>query len=180
MALNRETLIAFSKGDRAAFDKVYAAYSPGMFGVSLRYTRCEDDAKDVLQESFIRIYENSGTYNTDLPFGPWIKTIVIRTALNYIRSNYRFVLTDNDSRFDHEVTEDTQNDQLEDYKKHLLQVLQKLPDGYRTVFNLYTIDNLTHKEIAEHLGISEGTSKSQYFKAKKMIQEMLETVKTER
>lgn len=180
MALESETLIAFSRGDKAAFDAVYAAYAPGMYGVSLRYTRCEDDARDILQESFIKVFENRTSYDPELPFGPWMKTIVIRTALNYIRSNYRFVLTDNDARFDEMVHDESETDAFADHRKHLLNVLQKLPDGYRTVFNLYTIDNLTHKEIAEYLGISEGTSKSQFFKAKKMIQEMLELEKIER
>jgi RNA polymerase sigma-70 factor (ECF subfamily) len=180
MALTKEILIEFVNGHKAAFDKIYAAYAPGMFGICLRYSRCEDDAKDILQESFIKVYENREQYNPELPFGAWMKTITIRTALNYIKQQYRFVLTDNDSKFDMAVSESTENDLLADYKMKLLGVLQKLPDGYRTVFNLYTIDNLTHKEIAEYLGISEGTSKSQYFKAKKMIQEMLETETIER
>lgn len=180
MAITKEILVEFAKGQKTAFDKIYAAYAPGMFGICLRYSRCEDDAKDILQESFIKVYENRHLFNPDLSFGAWMKTITIRTALNYIKQQYRFVLTDNDSSFDAAVIENNESDLMSDYKLKLLAILQKLPDGYRTVFNLYTIDNLTHKEIAEYLGVSEGTSKSQYFKAKKMIQELLETETIER
>ena len=178
--ITKEVLTEFIKGDKAAFDKIYAAYSKGMFGICLRYTRCEDDAKDVLQDSFIKIYRSRESFDPELSIGAWIKTITIRTALNYIRENYRMVLTDNDQRFDRIVQEEEDTSYNSEMKLKLLQLLQHLPDGYRTVFNLYTIDNLTHKEIAEHLGITEGTSKSQYFKAKKMLQSMLETEKVER
>lgn len=178
--LNKEVLIEFVRGQKHAFDKIYAAYAPGMFGICLRYTRCEDDAKDVLQESFIKIYQSRERYNADLPIGAWIKTITIRTALNYIKENYRLVLVEDEMRFDRSVLEEDQDENSRELKEKLLHVLQELPDGYRTVFNLYTIDNLTHKEIAEYLNISEGTSKSQYFKAKKMIHQMLESEKVER
>lgn len=176
----KEVLIEFVQGQKQAFDKIYAAYAPGMFGICLRYTRCDDDAKDVLQESFIKIYQSREKYNVDLPIGAWIKTITIRTALNYIKDNYRMILTDDEMRFDRSVFEEDHEDNNRELKEKLLQVLQQLPDGYRTVFNLYTIDNLTHKEIAEYLDITEGTSKSQYFKAKKMIHHLLESEKVER
>lgn len=165
----------FKSGDRKAFDAVYASFSAAMFGVCLRYTRCADDAQDVLQEGFIKIYKNCGQYSLDKPLAAWIKTIVINTALTYIKRTYRFELHEEDTFFDEqqEITLETEDQAL--LKKQLLALLNKLPDGYRTVFNLFVIENLTHKEIAEHLGISENTSKTQYFKAKKMIQHLLES-----
>jgi len=177
--ITEEVLVEFVKGGKSAFDKIYASYAPGMFGICLRYTRCEDDAKDVLQESFIKLYQSREKFNVNLSIGAWLKTITIRTALNYIRENYRMVLTDDEMKFDRVEDVESEMDNRE-LKEKLLLMLQKLPDGYRTVFNLFTIDNLTHKEIAEHLNITEGTSKSQYFKAKKMIQTMLESEKIER
>jgi RNA polymerase sigma factor (sigma-70 family) len=168
-----DIVIGFSKGEKAAFDKIYAAFSASMFGVCLRYARCRDDAQDMLQESFIKIYNARESVNPELPIAPWIKTITIRTALNYIQKNYSIILIDNELKFDQAIFEVENELDKQALIDKLLKILQQLPDGYRTVFNLYTIDNLTHKEIAEYLSISEGTSKSQYFKAKKMIHELL-------
>jgi RNA polymerase sigma-70 factor, ECF subfamily len=172
--LTKETEEQFSKGNRRAFDAVYAAYSAAMYGLCLRYTRCSDDAQDVLQEAFIKVYKSCEQYSADKPLAAWIKTITINTALTYIKKNYRFELHEDDSFFDEqqEVEFDTENQ--EQLKKKLIQILNELPDGYRTVFNLFVIENLTHKEIAEYLSISESTSKTQYFKARKMILSLLE------
>lgn len=172
--LTKETEEQFSKGNRKAFDAVYAAFSAAMFGVCLRYTRCQDDAQDVLQETFIKVYRNCSQYTLDKPLAAWIKTITINTALTYIRKNYRFELHEEDDFFDGQQEVDFDPEDQELLKKKLLQVLNQLPDGYRTVFNLFVIENLTHKEIAEYLSISENTSKTQYFKAKKMILNLLE------
>jgi RNA polymerase sigma-70 factor (ECF subfamily) len=171
--ITSDIVIGFSKGEKAAFDKIYAAFSASMFGVCLRYARCRDDAQDMLQESFIKLYNARESVNPEMPIAPWIKTITIRTALNYIQKNYSIVLVDNELKFDQAIFEVENELDKQALMDKLLKILQQLPDGYRTVFNLYTIDNLTHKEIAEYLSISEGTSKSQYFKAKKMIHELL-------
>ena len=171
--ITREIVIGFSKGEKAAFDKIYAAFSASMFGVCLRYARCRDDAQDMLQESFIKLYNSRESINIEMPIAPWLKTITIRTALNYIKKNYSDILVENELMFDEAIMEIENEVDKQELMEKLIKILQQLPDGYRTVFNLYTIDNLTHKEIAEYLSISEGTSKSQYFKAKKMIQELL-------
>lgn len=173
--ITRDVIEAFIEGKKDGFDKIYEAYSPGMFVISLRYTRCNDDAQDVLQEAFIKVYNHRDKYDIERPIGAWIKTITIRTALNYIKENYKFQLTDDESYFDGVIPMDPLEDDNQDLKTKLIAVLNKLPDGYRTVFNLYTIDNLTHKEIASYLGVKEGTSKSQYAKAKKMIKLLLQT-----
>ncbi|MFZ9027979.1 MAG: RNA polymerase sigma factor [Crocinitomicaceae bacterium] len=174
-----EVIESFVQGEKKGFDIIYGAYSSGMYSICLRYTRCADDANDVLQETFIKIYENRAKFDTSKEIGPWIKTITIRTALNYIKTNYKWTLTDDDYTFDTAQVDSAQENMNEanDLKRKLKLALEQLPDGYRTVFTLYTIDNLTHKEIAEYLGISEGTSKSQYSKAKKMIKQLLTTEK---
>jgi len=171
--ITKEIVIGFSKGEKAAFDKIYAAFSASMFGVCLRYARCRDDAQDMLQESFIKLYNSRESINIDMPIAPWLKTKTIRTALNYIKKNYSNILVENELKFDKAIMDVEDEVDKQELMEKLIKILQQLPDGYRTVFNLYTIDNLTHKEIADYLSISEGTSKSQYFKAKKMIQELL-------
>lgn len=177
--ITKEVIESFIQGEKKGFDTIYGVYSSGMYAVCLRYTRCADDANDVLQETFIKVYENRSKFDTSKEIGPWIKTITIRTALNYIKSNYKWTLTDDDFVFDSAQLDSAQDSMNEanDLKRKLKLALDQLPEGYRTVFTLYTIDNLTHKEIAEYLGISEGTSKSQYSKAKKMIKTLLTTEK---
>lgn len=176
--ITNDILEQFKKGDRKAFDAVYAAFSAAMFGVCLRYTRCHDDAQDVLQEAFIRIYRSSDQYTPGKPLAAWIKTIVINAALTYIKVNYRFELHEDDAFFDEQQEISVPAEDSEQLKRHLLHILNELPDGYRTVFNLFVIENLTHKEIAEHLGVSENTSKTQYFKARRMIHQLLESKKS--
>ncbi|WP_343630993.1 RNA polymerase sigma factor [Fluviicola sp.] len=172
--LTKEIEEQFTKGNRKAFDAVYAAFSAAMFALCLRYTRCQDDAQDVLQEAFIKVYKSCGQYSTDKPLAAWIKTITINTALSYIKKNYRFELHEDDAFFDEQQEIQFDAEDQEHLKNKLLQILNELPDGYRTIFNLFVIENLTHKEIAEYLSISESTSKTQYFKAKKMIHSLLE------
>ena len=174
--LDNDALSKFIKGDRVGFNAVYEAYSSGMFAICLRYLRCDDDAKEVLQESFIKVYEYRQKFDASKSIGAWIKTITIRTALNYIKKNYKMILIEDETQFDtfsNPVVEEDSNSMKDILKK----ALEKLPDGYRVVFQLFAIENLTHKEIADYLGIKEGTSKSQYSKAKSMIKRMIENQK---
>ena len=175
--ISEKVLIDFKKGKKYAFDEIYSLYAGGMYGICLRYTRCEDDAKDVLQETFIKVFSNKHSYKMASPIGAWIKAIAINTALTYIKRTYKYVLYEDEAIFDELTWDQHETAKTDDMKTRLLAVLNKLPDGYRLVFNLFTIDNLTHKEIAEHLGVSESTSKTQYFKAKKFIQKILESEK---
>lgn len=145
-----------------------------VLGIALRYTRCRDDAQDVLQETFIRAYEKRATYKTQYPIAPWLKKITINAALQYVKRNYKMTLVEREEKFD-QVIETAQNKtDLDELKLKLTRILNQLPDGYRIVFNLFVIDNLTHKEIANYLDISESTSRTQLYKAKKMIGQILE------
>lgn len=171
---NSKLYKGFIGGDEQSFRELYRDFSAMVFGVAMRYTRCKDDAQDVLQETFIKVYEKRKSYNTTFPIAPWIKKIAVNTALMYIRTNYKsIILTNDDEQFDRMAEENIQSESISDLKKKLLTVLTRLPDGYRIVFNLFVIDNLTHIEIASYLNISESTSRSQLHKAKKMISEIL-------
>ena len=163
----------FMNGDKEAFDCIYKQFAPAMFAVCIRYTYCKDDAQEVLQESFIKIYERRKTFDPQRTLAPWIKNIVIHTAINFLKKQKKMVLSDQEKDFNQqeEWTEpEISNDAI---KSQLMSILQQLPEGYRTVFNLFVLDNLSHKEIAEYLAISEGTSKSQLSKAKLMIQKLM-------
>lgn len=175
--ITEKILTDFRKGKKEAYDEIYKSYASGMYGICLRYTRCADDAQDILQEAFIKIYTNREKYKPENHIGAWIKTITINTALTYIKQHYKMKLTDNDKDLDQIELPYEESTDIKELQQKLLYVLNQLPDGYRTVFNLYTVDNLTHKEIADYLEISESTSKTQYFKAKKMIQQIIEREK---
>lgn len=163
----------FIRGDKAAFDWIYANYAKGMYAICLRYTRNQDEAADILQEAFIKVYEKRSLFNPEFEIGPWVKRIVINQAINHYRSNRRFDLVEDDGFFE-EPEELVEIEDLQNVKEALIAVLRDLPEGYRTVFNMYVIDNLTHQEIAEYLGVSVNTSKTQLLKARKMIRQKLE------
>ncbi|WP_107038501.1 RNA polymerase sigma factor [Brumimicrobium mesophilum] len=164
----------FINGDKKAFDCIYEQFAPAMFAVCIRYTHCKDDAQEVLQISFIKIYEARNSFNEERPLAPWIKSIVINSAINFLKKQRKMVLSSNENDFSNNVEWTYPEIQKDDLKGRLMLVLQQLPDGYRTVFNLFVLDNLSHIEIAEHLGISVGTSKSQLSKARSMIQKLIQ------
>lgn len=143
-----------------------------MKGICLRYASDEAEAEDILQESFIRVFKNLEHYVPSGPLGGWIRKITINTALE----NYR----KKKSREKHieaiqiESTVPFSNEILHAIDlEHLLEYIQQLPEGYRVVFNLYAIEGFNHREISEQLNISEGTSKSQYARAKKLLQKKI-------
>lgn len=164
----------FIEGDKKAFDWVYKNYAPALFGICLRYTNCRDDAQEVLQIAFIKVFEHRKKLDPNRPIGPWLKTITIHSAITFLRKQKKMVLKDDDDFFDADVFQQDLPIEEVDLKQRLLHILAQLPDGYRTVFNLFVLDNLTHKEIAAHLNISEGTSKSQVAKAKNLIKNLVE------
>lgn len=172
---NTQLKIEFVKGNKKAFDQVYAQYSAAMYALCKRYTKDLDKAADILQEAFIKIYEKRASFDQQYELGPWIKRIVINQAINQFRQDKRFDLIEEDTYFeeaDEEVSLNLESNQ--NVKEILVKILNELPDGYRTVFNLYVIDNLTHVEISEYLGVSVNTSKTQLLKARKMIKQKLE------
>ena len=162
----------FVKGDRKAFDTIYEMYADAMYSVCLRYTRNVDEAADMLQDGFIKIYQNRGKFNTEQEFGPWIKRIIINEAINHYRANKKFDLVEEDSFFE-EVEEPFELEESSNLKDILLEIIRELPEGYRAVFNMFVFDNLTHNEIADYLNVSVNTSKTQLSKARKMIKTKL-------
>lgn len=173
-----EHIEEFIKGNKKAFDRVYEKYAPSMFGICMRYANCRDDAQEILQEAFIKVYENSEKANPELPLGPWIKTITIRTAINLLKRQRKLILKDDEHFFETPIEFFEQEKNTDNRQIELLKLLNTMPTGYRTIFNLFVLDNLTHKEIAEYLEISEGTSKSQLTRARDWIKNNLEKKRT--
>lgn len=164
----------FIRGNKKAFDKIYKDFSSAMYSVCLRYTKNTDEASDILQDAFVKIYEKRKSFNPDYELGSWIKRIVINTAIDHYKKNKKMILVEDDSYFETEFESNIELESTENIKEILLQTLKLLPEGYRAVFNLYVLDNLTHQEIADYLNISVNTSKSQLSRARKMLKSLLE------
>ena len=139
-----------------------------MFAVSLRYMGSTMEAEEVLQESFIKVFEKLKQWKGDGPLGGWIRTIVVNTALTRIKNNKKFRL---DKNIDEAVAlSDNGEDQLEALQAaDLMKLIAQMPDGYKTVFNLFVVEGYGHKEIADLMGISESTSKTQFLKGKNWL-----------
>lgn len=148
---------------------LFDRYSKKMMGVCLRYVSNYEEAQDILQESFIKVFQKISSYEGKGSLDGWIRRIIINTALDHFRKN-------KDYRFQQEISEEehaiaTEMNVMENIQvKELLTIIQALPAGFRTVFNLYAVEGFSHKEIGEMLGISESTSKSQYSRARMHLQ----------
>ncbi|MDD2387525.1 MAG: RNA polymerase sigma factor [Bacteroidales bacterium] len=160
------------KFQMALFDK----YAPMLRAVCLRYATNTADADDLLQEGFIKILDNISKYTEKGSFTAWIKKIVVNNAINYYRkqTKYRF---DEINENLHSFDDDEQSDNKIETRildanidpEQIIEIFRDLPDGYRMVLNLYVIDGYSHNEIAEKLGISVSTSKSQLSRARKTL-----------
>lgn len=172
MLSDDEIISGCLKGKRASQKLLYKKYAPIMYGVCQRYFASGDQAEDALQEGFIKVFTKLGDYRGEGSFEGWIRRIMVTTSLNYFRNNKRFYFQADIDQVPEEMDNcKFQPDQFT--REDLLKTLRSLPDGYRTVFNLYEIEGFNHKEIAEMCEFSVNTSKSQLSKARKMLQRRL-------
>ncbi len=172
--MNTSVISAAAKGDVKAFKQVFDYYLPKMRPVASRYAQTSIEVDDILQESFVKVFHNLKNFKFEGSFDGWIKRIVVNTALAILKKNKTNFDFDNiDDLQELDIPTDTE-DELEDINaSEILLIISKLPPGYKIVFNLYVLEDYSHKEIADTLGISEGSSRSQYSKAKKMIKKLL-------
>lgn len=160
------------KKDAIAQKHLYEKFVRKMMGVCLRYADSTEEAEDVVQNGFISVFENISSYRGTGPLEGWIRRIMVNTALTNIRKNKK--LKQNIELDSVEFMLPSTNQLNESFEaRDLLKIIQTLPTGFRTVFNLYAIEGYSHKEIAEMLNISEGTSKSQYSRAKTHLQKLI-------
>ncbi len=147
-------------------------YAYGM-SIALRYAESRDQAATILNDAFMKVFSNIHTYDTERPFKPWLRKIIVHTAINHFHSNK------NDKHW--EELDAARRSAGREEKiisgisyREIIDMIQQLSPAYRTVFNLYVIEGFQHKEIADILGIAVGTSKSNLAKAKKNLQDILE------
>lgn len=172
MLIDKKTLIKCKKGDRKAQKAFFECYAPMMMAICRRYIKALDEAEDVVQESFIKIFKNIKNFEGEEKIDFWVKRIVVNTALNSQRSKlYLFPMVDvEDSQLTSQKENSLEGFTLED----LYKMIDNLPTGSRIIFNLFAIEGYSHKEISQKLEISEGTSKSQYSRARQLLRRMIE------
>lgn len=168
---DEELINGCCKGERRAQQELYNTYGPRMYPIALRYSKMQQEAEDILQEAFLKIFQNIKNFRKDSSLAYWIKRIVINTALNHQRSKlYLYPMVDVGDLKSHQTTDLT----LSNFgHKELMDMVRKLPTGCQVIFNLYAIEGFKHNEIAQMLEISEGTSKSQYARAKSLLKEWI-------
>jgi RNA polymerase sigma-70 factor (ECF subfamily) len=175
----KEIIAGCLRNDRKAQQELFKFFYGRMLTVCLRYTNDRDTAQEVLQEGFIKVFEKLKTFDYNGSFEGWVRRIFVNTSIDYIRKAKKDpFLTDNDNDFKlgaENLMEDQEEMEVFDLKAEIaLDAIQQLSPAYRSVFNLYVLEDYSHKEIAEILGISEGTSKSNLSKAKINLQKILE------
>ena len=168
----KEMLEGCLKGDGTSQRKLFEFHSPRVFSLISRYVAEEDAAADVLQETFLRIFDSVGsfTWRGDGSLKAWIDRIAVNMALNYLRNNRNMVMAQPVDELGEEEPSDPDSSMVEKIDTDtLMGFIAELPDGYRTVFNLFCIEGLSHKQIAKQLGINEKSSSSQLARAKALL-----------
>lgn len=161
------------QGDREAFYRLYKLYSKSMYNVGYRIVNNTGEAEDVLQEAFISAFRNLHYYRGDATFGSWLKRIVVNKAINAMKKRRMEQLPDSED-FDVAEVEMQEERDFPFSVESVRMAIAALPDGYRAVLSLYLLEGYDHSEIAEILGISESTSKSQFNRSKKKLRTILE------
>ena len=174
--IEQKLLAGCLRNEERSYFKFYELFKAKMFGLCLRYAHSEFEAQEFLQEGFIEVFRSLKNYNNTGSLEGWVRKIVLNVALQQIRKNSRRikVLPLKEEIYERDIEYNMSDDDFID-KKKVLRCIQQLPEGYRTVLNLYAIEGWSHKEIAESLSISIGTSKSQLNRARAYLKKELES-----
>ncbi len=170
----KESLLiqACVKEEAWAQKMLYETYYPKMIGVCMRYSNDYEDARDILNEGFIKVFRFIEKYKIGTSLESWIRRIMINSSIDYYRKEIRHRSEDIDTAM-YKLSDQT--DVVSDFSaQDILKAVQKLPPAYRAVFNLYVIEGYSHKEVSEELGITESTSRSNLVKARNRLKDMLE------
>lgn len=145
-------------------------YAYGM-SICLRYADTRDEAAEILNDGFMKIFQNMKKFDLDRPFKPWLRRVMINTAINHYHQKQRMLQAEEIETANLQAAEENILSGIS--YQEIVKMLQKLPPAYRTVFNLYVIEGYKHEEVANMLGITVGTSKSNLFKAKEALKKIL-------
>lgn len=172
----KELIKSCIEGNRKSQQTLYKTFYGKMMAICIRYVVNPDDAKEVLNSSFLKVFKNLENYKGKGSFEGWVRKTVVNTAIDHIRKQKDFVVSLNAN--EHLGVQDENRDEENTYsfnlsQEEILKNVQQLPPAYRTAFNLFVVEDFSHQEISEKLGISVGTSKSNLAKAKKKLKEQL-------
>lgn len=167
----RSILDGCRKRNRGCQQELYRIFYAYGMSIAIRYAEGEDEAIQILNDSYMKVFGNIKTYDPGKPFKPWFRAIVVNTAINHVRRQEKFK---REVRMEEANNIQASEDIISRISyQELISMVQSLSTAYRTVFNLYVIDGFTHEEISKSLGISTGTSKSNLSKARAKLQELV-------
>ena len=177
LANEQELISACINNNPRAQKMLFEQYAGIMLGVCARYCPNLEDAKDALHEGFIKIFKQISTFKGQSRLQTWMTRIMIFTAIDHFKKSIKFNYYENDEAIykatNSSISEEIEYEEEQVNINDLYSIINELPDGYKVVFNLYAIDGFTHKQIAEKLNISVGTSKSQLARARKLLQKLV-------
>ena len=157
------------KAQKALFDR----FAPKMYSVCLRYMKKAEPAEDVLQDALVKVFSKLSDYKNEGVLEGWVRRIVVNTCLDQIRKNSKFLGDIQAEEVEYKLEQNSFiAEQL--MAEDLMRLVQQMPDGYRVVFNMFAIEGYSHQEIAEQLGVTESTSKSQYLRARAYLRDRIE------
>lgn len=171
-----ELLMGCLRKERKSQELLYRKYAKKMYAICQGYVRDKSAAKDILQDGFVKVFMKIQTFNPNNSLEGWIRRVITNTAIDYFRQNRKLdSFIELEEQHNEEASDDAVNKLID--VEEILYYLDKLPEGARVIFNLYAIEGYTHKEIADRLQISEGTSKSQFSRARSLLKSYLLNLK---
>lgn len=175
-----QLIAACKKQNRSAQKALYELYAPKMMAVCLRYCQNDETARDLLHDGFLQVFTQIGSYSGKGSFEGWLRKIFVNLALeNYRQEKKKFDFLNDYGKDETDFLDTPEDDSLDigDIpRQELLNIIHGMPEGYRTVFNLVIFEDVPHKEIASMLGITENASRSQYFRAKTLLQNKVQSM----
>lgn len=172
---DQQLIASCLKGDRKAQESLYNRYAPRMLGVCMRYLPRQEEAEDVMQEAFIRIFDKLASFRGEASLQTWMTRIMVNFALNHLRSRRQLVPMD-EEEVEQSLAFGVQPAYHSLDADAVMKAIQQLPAGYRTVINLFSIEGYSHAEIGQMLGITESTSRSQFTRARQLLEKKLHSL----
>lgn len=170
----KELVLRCRDNDRFAWQELYDKYAPKMYAIVVRYVKDSVVAQDLLQDGFVKVFTKIDTLKDVVNLEAWLRVIFVNTALSYLRDKkLKNVVFEDMTLYDNNIDTDVGIDISKIDSKDIMQYICMLPDKYRTVMNLYAIEGYSYKEIAKMLNIKNNTARGHYFRAKKMLYDML-------